>query len=421
MSTKAANDSYDIVIIGGGLVGTSLALALHPLNLRVALLEAATRDNTLPPVTDQRTLALNWGSRQILEGIGAWRQVEPLATPIHRLHVSDAGHSGITRLDRTLIGQSALGYVVPAHSLSAALSAQLKTCGTIDHYTPAICDQVSVIDTQAVVRCSATALSLTARLVVLADGGRSTLRQQFGLNAYEKTYDQMVLVTTVLTSKVHGQRAFERFTVDGPLALLPLVGPRFALAWTLPSDQAPVLASLPESIFLAKLQHCFGDRAGTFLSATARHVFPLHLTDVPNAATERAVAIGNAAHVMHPVAGQGLNLGLRDVAELAERLQAAHHEAHDIGSTAFLAAYVATRRGQTRRVLSFTDGLVRLFSNNIPGVGVMRNIGLNLLDIAPPIKRTLLRRTTGLAGRLPRLARGLPLQTHAKAPETSHG
>ena len=126
MSTKAANGAYDIVIIGGGLVGTSLALALHPLDLRVALLEAATRDNTPPPVTDERTLALNWGSRQILEGIGAWCQVEPLATPIHRLHVSDAGHGGITRLDRTLIGQSALGYVVPAHSLSAVLGAQLK-------------------------------------------------------------------------------------------------------------------------------------------------------------------------------------------------------------------------------------------------------------------------------------------------------
>ena len=223
-------------------------------------------------------------------------------------------------------------------------------------------------------------------------------------------YDQTALVTNIETDRPHEHRAYERFTPSGPLALLPSGENQFAVARTLPVQKAESYINLPADEFLARLQGVFGDRAGFFMRIGARKTYPLSLVRIPQPVCGRTVAVGNAAHQFHPVAGQGFNLGLRDVAELAACISESLGLGMDIGSPDVLSRYAQSRRKQTRRVSQFTDGLVPLFSNELPGVTLLRNIGLNAVELLPPIKRQLLRRTAGLAGRLPRLVRGLPIE-----------
>ena len=366
----------DVAIIGGGLVGTSLALALAPLKLSIDVIEAVSPDDSEQPSFDARTIALTWSSRQILDAIGAWPALAEKASPIHSIHVSNQGHSGITRLDRALINTEALGYVLPSRCLG-----QVLTQNT---------------------------------LVVLADGGRSRLGESLGMNRQETHYGQTALVTTVETDRPHEQRAYERFTPSGPLALLPSGENQFAVAWTLSIEKAESYIALSADEFLAQLQRVFGDRAGFFKRVAARQTYALSRVRIPQPVCGRIVAVGNAAHQFHPVAGQGFNLGLRDVAELAECISQALGLGIDIGSPDVLSRYAQSRRRQARRVSRFTDGLVRLFSNELPGVTLLRNFGLNALELLPPVKQQLLRRTAGLAGNLPRLARGLPLELGGK-------
>ena len=248
-----------------------------------------------------------------------------------------------------------------------------------------------------------------ARLAVLADGGRSPLGQQIGIRRLEKSYPEVVLVAMVATDQDHQHRAYERFTQHGPLALLPAGPQRFALAWTLPETTAKAYAELSNDDFLSRLQMSFSERAGVFCHVGKRNTYAVGLTELYQPVSGRVVAIGNAAHIVHPVAGQGFNLGLRDVAELAENLFTATEHEQDLGSMAVLSHYAEHRRSQTRRVQHFTDGLLRIFSNDYPGFNLLRSTGLQTLDIMPGVKRHLLRRTAGLRGPLPRLARGLPL------------
>ena len=214
------------------------------------------------------------------------------------------------------------------------------------------------------------------------------------------------------TDRNHSGMAFERFTRHGPIALLPYGKSRFALAWTLPTHQAQLHAQLPISEFLALLQRDFGERAGLFEQVGKRSVYPLRWASVMPPSARRTVLVGNAAHEVHPVAGQGFNLGLRDAAELAEIIAYTAEKGQNIGHSAVVDHYARSRQQQTQRVLAFTDGLVRLFSAATPGVGLLRSVGLNAIELFPPVKRLLLRRTAGLSGRQPRLARGLPLVTH---------
>jgi 2-octaprenyl-6-methoxyphenol hydroxylase len=248
--------------------------------------------------------------------------------------------------------------------------------------------------------------------LVIADGGRSPLGLKAGIAKTEKRYPQSALVAIVDTDRKHSDMAFERFTRHGPIALLPFGKSRFALAWTLTTRQAQLHAQLPISEFLARLQRDFGERAGIFEQVGKRSVYPLRWASVMPPSARRTVLVGNAAHEVHPVAGQGFNLGLRDAAELAEFIACAAEKGQDIGHSAIVDHYARSRQQQTQRVLAFTDGLVRLFSAATPGVGLLRSAGLNAVELFPPVKRLLLRRTAGLSGRQPRLARGLPLVTH---------
>jgi 2-octaprenyl-6-methoxyphenol hydroxylase len=405
-------DRDDVLIVGGGLVGASLACALAPLGLRITVVESIPFDDDTHPSFDERTIAITWSSRRVFEAIGLWEEIACDAHSIRSIHVSDRGHAGMVRLHCSLINTEALGYVIPTRSIGRALVKRLQKFSSIRYLTPVNAINLEITDDAAVVDCEGVSSPLSASLLVIADGGRSPLGPKAGIAKTEKHYPQSALVAIVDTERKHNGMAFERFTRHGPIALLPFGKSRFALAWTLPTRQAQLHAQLPVSEFLARLQQDFGERAGFFEYVGKRSVYPLRRTSVIPPSAHRTVLVGNAAHEVHPVAGQGFNLGLRDTAELAEIIACTVEKGQDIGHSAVVDHYAHSRQQQTERVLAFTDGLVRLFGTTTLGVGLLRSAGLNAVELFPPVKRLLLRRTAGLSGRQPRLARGLPLVTY---------
>jgi len=398
-----------VTIVGGGLAGASLACALEPLDLDITVLEATPLDHDNQPSFDERTIALTYSSRRVLEGIGIWPEITSDAGPIHRIHISNRGHSGFARLDRSLIGTDALGYVVPTRTLGRVLTERLRNNPRIDYRCPAEANGIDHDPRNSSIRVEVSGEHISSSLVVLADGGRSSLAQSMGLKTEEKQYDKEALIGIVGVDRDQDATAYERFTRHGPLALLPLDARRYALAWTLPKAQASEMVTLPEKVFLEALQDAFGERVGFFSRCDRLKTYPLRRVEVETPVAERLVALGNAAHIVHPVAGQGFNLGLRDVAHLAEEILHGLKNDKDIGDSEILAQYAKLRHRQTKRVLRFTDGLLQVFTNDYPGLSSGRNIALNMLEILPPAKRALLKRTAGLSGPLPRLARGLPL------------
>lgn len=403
---------YDILIIGGGMVGASLALALAPSGLRVGVIEAVPYGGARQPSYDDRTLALAEGSQRIFATLGVWDRIAAGgATPIRRIHISDRGHFGFARLDAAEAGVEALGYVVENRALGAALLEALAGCGHASLITPAVMRAIA-FETERVsvtVEQDGATRVLTARLVVAADGGDSSVREAAGIRVRRHAYGQTAVVTNISTELPHDGSAFERFTSSGPLALLPMSEGRCAVVWSLPPAEADRVMALDEPAFLAGLNAAFGDRLGAFVRAGRRHAYPLALTRVAEHVRPRLALIGNAAHTLHPVAGQGFNLGLRDVATLAQVLTEAVQAGADPGELTVLRRYADWRRRDNLAVSGFTDGLVRLFSNRSAPLAVARNLGLIAVDLVAPLKRALLRRSMGLAGRLPRLGRGLPL------------
>ncbi len=404
---------FDIAIVGGGLVGASLAFALGARGWRIALIEAVPLRAAEQPSYDDRTVALAYGSRRILETLGLWGEIERLgAYPIEHIHISDRGHLGITRLNAADAGLPALGYVVPTRVLGTALYHALESLPQVTVLCPATMERLAVgeADARVDVRLAqATTHTLRARLVVAADGAHSAVRQAAGITAERSEYEQVAVVTTVTASEPHRNTAYERFTPSGPLALLPLAGRQLGVVWSTRRGELEQALAWSDAEFLAQLQERFGERLGQFTRLGKRVAYPLALTRVREQARERLVLIGNAAHTVHPVAGQGFNLGLRDVAALAETLVEAARGAEDIGSLAVLARYTRWRVRDNQVTARFTDGLIRLFSNDWLPLAAARNLGLLAVDLLPGVKRGFIRLTSGLAGRLPRLARGLPL------------
>lgn len=398
--------THDLVIAGGGLAGSSLACAAGATGRRVAIIESFAVDDERQPSFDERTIALTLASRHVFEAIGAWDAAASKACAIESIHVSDRGRFGAARLDRRHVGAEALGYVVPTRALGRALTTRIQALDNVEFACPATAERLEQ-NTESVTVHTADGRRFEAPLLVIADGGRSPLGAQAGLALKTRDYPQMALVAVVEVSRDHDRRAYERFTRHGPLALLPMTDRRMALAWTLPAEEARALADGDEDAFLNALQAAFGWRQGRFTRAGARRAYPLSLGLLDHPASGRVVAIGNAAHVVHPVAGQGFNLGLRDVADLTEHLAACWRDGGDIGASAALRAYGERRRRQVRRVGRFTDGLIGLFTATAPGVPSLRALGLNLIDLCPPAKRMLLQRTMGRHGRLPGLVRGV--------------
>ncbi|WP_372521932.1 2-octaprenyl-6-methoxyphenyl hydroxylase [Sulfuricaulis sp.] len=402
---------YDILIIGGGLVGASLACALRASGLRLGVIEAVPLAASSQPGYDDRTLALAYGSKRIFETLGVWEGIVPETTRIDRIHISDRGHFGVTRLTAAEAGLPALGYVVPNRALGAALLKALESSRQIDWLCPAEMRDIRVTQDHAAVTVHHEGKDkmLTARLVIAADGAHSAVRQAMGIEAVRTEYRQTAIVTTVTASQPHGNTAYERFTDTGPLALLPQRQNDCAVVWSARAEEVKTILGWSDAEFLRQLQERFGDRLGDFTRLGRRASYPLALTRVPEQVRARLALIGNAAHTVHPVAGQGFNLGLRDVAAVADILADAHRAGNDIGDLTVLRRYADWRRRDNQVISLFTNGLIRIFSNNIFPLTLLRNAGLLAVDLMPGIKRGFVRVTSGLAGKLPRLARGLPL------------
>jgi 2-octaprenyl-6-methoxyphenol hydroxylase len=399
---------YDLAIIGGGLVGGSLACALGGAGLRVCLVEAVPPAAQAQPSYDERVIALSWGSRLILEGIGLWARIAPEAEPIRRVHVSDRGHFGFARLEHRDEGLAALGYVAPARAIGRAVRAGLAG---VDLLCPArlVGFRIQRDRVDLEVTAGGESRLLSAALLVAADGGDSAIRRRLGFATVERRYRHTAIIGTVTPDRPQPGTAFERFTDTGPLALLPMTEGRYSVVWTAREEEADAILALGEEAFLARLQERFGYRLGRLARPGGRFAYPLRLVLTRDPVRPRLVLIGNAAHTLHPVAGQGFNLGLRDVAALAQVATDAARSGADAGAQGALEAYRRLRGRDQVSVGAATDLLARLFVNPWLPLRLSRDMGLVGLDLLPGLRHLFARRFMGLTGNAPRLARGLPL------------
>jgi len=403
----------DVAIVGGGLVGASLASALAPLGYRVAVLEAVPPRAAVQPSYDDRTLALNLASCRILEALGLWRRLSAHATPIRTIIVNELGRPGRVVLDAAEMGLDAFGQVVEARAFGAAVLSHLETLDGVTLHSPArlVGWRADEQHAELEVRADAGDFILRARLVVAADGADSVLRQLAGIAAREKDYGQTAVICNVTPSKPHHNVAWERMTPTGPFAVLPHQGERCGLVWCLPHDQAGTLLEWPEESFLAAASERFGDEIGPFLRVGRRSAYPLRLVVPERDLFSRGVLVGNAAHVIHPAGAQGFNLGLRDVAALAEVLSEplAGGPVPDPGAGAILEAYGRWRRPDREATVTWADTLAGLFASPLGLSAAARSLGLLAHAWSPTLRRRLAIRAMGYRGRAPRLALGEPL------------
>lgn len=399
-----ANVDYDLLIVGGGLAGNCLALALQHSSLKIAIIEAQEREILQTAALGDRALALAAGTVEALKTLNIWQGIEHAATAIEQIHISDRGHFGKTRLSAQKENVTALGYVITARDLETHIANQVDVTQNVTLYCPARVMGLMADENVVFVNLKHgnETHNLTAKLVVGADGGQSSVRQLLNIQQHVSDYAQTALVTTVSTTRPHRNVAYERFTSSGPLALLPMGTHDCAVVWTRTSNEAESLMLGSEADFIAQLQECFGYRLGILTLRAPRRAFPLSLIHAETMISQRAVIIGNAAHQLHPVAGQGFNLGLRDVIVLADMLQQ-QNETGDIGAWEFLQRYAQARKTDQSRTINFTDTVVRLFSNEWLALAAVRNAGLALLDVLPFAKTLLARQAMGFANNVARL------------------
>jgi 2-octaprenyl-6-methoxyphenol hydroxylase len=401
---RGVNEPLDVLIIGGGLVGASLAIALDGAGLRVALAEAAPPRVDLQPSYDERNLALARASVNALEALGVLDAATPV-TPIRRIHVSRRGDFGAVRLDAAELGLPAFGAVLPARELGNALLRRLDRCQELERIAPAkavaISAGVDAVDVELV--AGDAVRHLRTRLLVGADGTGSFVRTTLGIDAVHHDYAQSAFVTTLTTETPLDGTAYERFTDSGPVALLPLGERRVGLVLTVPSADAARVTALDDDAFLAFVHERFGWRAGRFTRPGQRKPYPLARLLAARTTAPRTVLVGNAAQTVHPIGAQGFNLGLRDALTLAELLREAVAAAADPGAADLLARHVERRAEDREATTSFSDDLVRLMGNEFLPLRVLRSLGFHALDRVGPLKRRFALRGMGYRGDAPAL------------------
>lgn len=407
VSSTNSGQQFDIAIVGGAMAGATLALALAQLAqsannqaqarpLSIALIEAHVPDNQHPGF-DARSIAIAQGSIFELSRLGLWPKLAHLGTGIEHIHVSDRGHFGMTELNAAQFHLTTLGQVVELERVGQVLFSELNKSG-VSLYCPAKLASLEAGLTQHTLVLD-TGERIHAKLVVAADGLQSKVRSSFHLPVTQVNFEQSAIIANVQTDKPHQHWAYERFTPTGPLALLPMQDsqgqPRLSLVWALENANAAQLQAAPKAVFLAELQQAFGHRAGRFVDVSVRHTYPLNLSYMPRPIHHRCVFIGNAAQTLHPIAGQGFNLGLRDVVSLLDVLKAALEHGDDIGAASVTHAYLQAREQDRNSTINNIEFLVRGFSNQYWPLVQGRNIGLRLLSWFPPLKTPVARKAMG--------------------------
>ncbi|MFQ6021934.1 MAG: UbiH/UbiF/VisC/COQ6 family ubiquinone biosynthesis hydroxylase [Acidiferrobacterales bacterium] len=396
--------THDVIIVGGGIVGATLACALADARLRIALLERYPPPSSPTGDYDIRVSSISPGSRLILEAVGAWSGLQQSRIcAVEQMHVWDAGGPAAIHFDSADIGEPCLAYIIENSAMLAALWSCARRVN-VELHCPTDVDAVDFCDANSAVLLR-DGRQLVARLVVGADGPQSTVRTDAGIGTTAWDYAQHGIVATVETERPHSNIAWQRFLPSGPLAFLPLADGRSSIVWSVDTPYAEELLLLDDADFRQELESAFGANLGAIRSTGPRSAFPLQRTHAARYVSARAALVGDAAHTVHPLAGQGANLGLFDAAVLAEVLLDAHRRNRDIGSLTVLRRYERWRKGDNLAMLFLTDALKRLFGNSITLVERVRNIGLDLTNAAAPIKHMLMRRAAGLEGDLPMLAR----------------
>jgi len=388
-----------ILIVGGGLVGASLAIALDTAGIPSVLVEAAAPRVDDQPSYDERNLALARATVNGLDAIGVWAFARDRATPIVHIHTSRAGDFGSVRMDAASEGVDALGWTLPARELGAALLRRLDRCTHLTRLAPA---RVEAIERgehgwRATIVADGERRQLSTPLLVGADGTMSGIRSQLGIGTREHDYEQALFVSTMVPERDPAGRAFERFTDDGPVAVLPLADRRVGVVLTVAADRADEVAAMDDTAFLAFAQERFGWRLGRLTRPGKRVPYPIRRVAADTLVAPRAVLVGNAAQTVHPIGAQGFNLGLRDALTLAELAA----DATDIGSPAMLAEYARRRAPDREGTMAMSHGLIRLACLEQPILGPLRSLAMLALDRVPPLRRALSRRGMGFRENAP--------------------
>jgi 2-octaprenyl-6-methoxyphenol hydroxylase len=395
----------DIAVVGGGLSGLSLAIACAAAGIETAVVDREDPAKFRDAAYDGRTTAIAYGSQQVLKGIGVWDALSAYAEPIREIRVADGDSPLFLHYDRAEIDAEALGYIVENRLLRGALQARAETLPSLTLYAPSAVEQVEFGETQAQLALS-DAGRIAASLVVGADGRNSPMREAAGIKTWRKSYRQIAIVCVVRHEKPHRGVAVEHFRAAGPFAILPMQGNRSSIVWTEEEHEASLLLALDDKAFAHQLASRFGDFLGRVEPEPGRWSYPLSLILAERYAAPRLALIGDAAHVIHPIAGQGWNLGVRDIAALAELLVDAHRLGIDLGSAELLRRYERWRRFDSLTLTTVTDGLNRLFSNEAPPLRLARDLGLAAVNHAPGLKRFFMRHAMGVTGDPPRLVKG---------------
>ncbi|QMV13273.1 2-octaprenyl-6-methoxyphenyl hydroxylase [Vibrio spartinae] len=389
---------FDVIISGGAMAGATLALALDASfggKLRIAVVESCDFSTQAHPGFDARSIALSDGTVQILQAYQLWDAIQPYATPISSIHISDRGHAGMTDLEANRLGMSALGYVVELADVGQVYHRLLQERAAISLFCPATIQSVERTTDEVQVQL-ADQSTLRGKLLIAADGNTSTCCHQLGITSEVRDFEQVAVIANVELDQPHQGQAFERFTTSGPLALLPMSRQRMAMAWCVRPDSWAEMLSQDDDTFLAKLQQTFGWRLGKMNRVGTRAAYPLKLTYRSRAVSHRFAIIGNAAQTLHPIAGQGFNLGIRDIATLVEEVR---RHPDDVGCYAALSAFQQRRTPDRQKTMIMTSTLVHTFSNAWFPAVVGRNLGLMAIDNLPVLKQPLLTRTLGYVSR----------------------